>query len=387
MKTIPSALSIPCLKSEWARLIFREEKSFVFVDTNILLWIFRLNDLARSQFMLWFKGLADDDRLFFPAWVLHEYNNHLAQGNDEALFPFKRPGKEVLRRLPVIKKYANLLVDEGFLKGTEFESRDTLLSELSDAIESLSAIVRCLNSSQNVDKESIRSEIEPLLNERVLDTDIYKIINDIQSQAGIRFTHNIPPRFEDDGKKKNRYGDLIIWKEILEKCSKERATGAIFLTNDLKRDWVVKPDYLVLEEGDKRRIPNNTRSIRYYIPSPQLVHEFQLHTGSSDFHIIDMEFLSNLLFSLEYNPLNYSQFEQLALAVQVDSEISPTQQVVQWFAKNRSEYENALKGVCRWYYDPSEVDIDKLHEWATERIQNINLDLVNWTDVFCELFL
>ena len=273
------------------------------------------------------------------------------------------------------------------MKGTEFESRDTLLSELSDAIESLSAIVRCLNSSQNVDKESIRSEIEPLLNERVLDTDIYKIINDIQSQAGIRFTHNIPPRFEDDGKKKNRYGDLIIWKEILEKCSKERATGAIFLTNDLKRDWVVKPDYLVLEEGDKRRIPNNTRSIRYYIPSPQLVHEFQLHTGSSDFHIIDMEFLSNLLFSLEYNPLNYSQFEQLALAVQVDSEISPTQQVVQWFAKNRSEYENALKGVCRWYYDPSEVDIDKLHEWATERIQNINLDLVNWTDVFCELFL
>lgn len=220
----------------------------------------------------------------------------------------------------------------------------------------------------------------------MLETDVCEIVSAVQAEATARFLHVLPPGYEDARKIQNPYGDLIIWKEILEKCSEVQAESAVLLTNDLKRDWVVKPDFLILEGG--YQVPNNGKQEReYFIPSPQLIHEFRLCTGRSDFHIVDIELLTSLLFSFEHNRLTYQEFEQLASAVQIDKEISPTQQVIQWFVNNQDAYNNALHGVCRWHYDPSEVDFDKLYEWAVERISDVDLNLVNWGDVFCELFL
>lgn len=130
MRVIPVTLSVPDVKSELARLIIREQKCLVFVDTNILLWVFRLNALARKELLSWLEELSDCDRLFFPVWVVHEYNLQLSRGSDETLFPFKRPGKEVLSNLTLIKKYASLLADEQFLRGTKFGNRESFLSEL-----------------------------------------------------------------------------------------------------------------------------------------------------------------------------------------------------------------------------------------------------------------
>ena len=57
-------------------------------------------------------------------------------------------------------------------------------------------------------------------------------------EGEFRYRNGIPPGYEDAKNKEGfkQYGDLFIWKEILEKA-KESKVPVIFVINDLKRDW------------------------------------------------------------------------------------------------------------------------------------------------------
>lgn len=65
----------------------------------------------------------------------------------------------------------------------------------------------------------------------------------IYIEGNVRHGLGIPPGFEDaklkDKKDPNgiqKFGDLIIWKEILDKVSSEK-TSLLFITSDVKEDW------------------------------------------------------------------------------------------------------------------------------------------------------
>ena len=61
----------------------------------------------------------------------------------------------------------------------------------------------------------------------------------IVSEGEIRYRNEIPPGFKDASRKEGtqKYGDLIIWKQIIEyACKKEKPI--VFITNDVtKNDW------------------------------------------------------------------------------------------------------------------------------------------------------
>ncbi|MBK7872028.1 MAG: hypothetical protein IPJ74_15805 [Saprospiraceae bacterium] len=60
----------------------------------------------------------------------------------------------------------------------------------------------------------------------------------VVKEGEFRYRNGIPPGYEDARNKEGfkQYGDLFIWKEILEKA-KECNCPIIFVINDLKRDW------------------------------------------------------------------------------------------------------------------------------------------------------
>lgn len=65
---------------------------------------------------------------------------------------------------------------------------------------------------------------------------IHEIIK-IMWEGEVRYKNIIPPGYEDESKKNgNVFGDLIIWKEILDKAKKTNA-DIVFVTEDLKGDW------------------------------------------------------------------------------------------------------------------------------------------------------
>jgi PIN like domain len=77
-----------------------------------------------------------------------------------------------------------------------------------------------------------------------------------------RFKDLVPPGYKDDDRKKdnNKYGDVIIWFQLIEYAKSEKKP-IIFVTDDNKEDWWLKHD---------------GQTIR---PRPELVQEMLTETG------------------------------------------------------------------------------------------------------------
>lgn len=61
-------------------------------------------------------------------------------------------------------------------------------------------------------------------------------ISKIKNEGIRRYKYKIPPGYCDNVKNENEFGDLIVWKELLEK-SKIANRPLIFITRDKKEDW------------------------------------------------------------------------------------------------------------------------------------------------------
>lgn len=97
--------------------------------------------------------------------------------------------------------------------------------------------------------------------------EVYKITE----EGKYRFTYFIPPGYKDleDPNKKGTqiFGDLIIWKQILE-YGKELKKPIILICDDLKEDWC----HTEKRSGGEKRIK---------MPREELIKEFYDFTGSS----------------------------------------------------------------------------------------------------------
>ena len=61
---------------------------------------------------------------------------------------------------------------------------------------------------------------------------------EIISEGELRYKYKIPPGFEDFKKDGiDKFGDLIVWKQILELPKSMEVENIIFITNDEKDDW------------------------------------------------------------------------------------------------------------------------------------------------------
>lgn len=47
-------------------------------------------------------------------------------------------------------------------------------------------------------------------------------VSDIEQEGTIRYENSIPPGYSDRNKATNKFGDLIIWKELLKKSNEEK---------------------------------------------------------------------------------------------------------------------------------------------------------------------
>ena len=75
-------------KSIGIALIYLNDSSLVFIDTNVLIWLYRLNEDSFIEFRRLLNDLIDKYRLVIPNWVVHEYNNLLILNSEEYILNF-----------------------------------------------------------------------------------------------------------------------------------------------------------------------------------------------------------------------------------------------------------------------------------------------------------
>ena len=274
----------------------------IFIDTNIISQLYRLNDAARQDFYNWVKSCGD--RFHIPVWVIHEYSDKI----------YHNKTTDYLSELSRIKQYSNDFsnisdfvkgyVGESLLVGSVFQGKVQELKNEIDAIEdSLKRISTAINKNIAKHQTTVHEEIIKQLEGKILDSDIYSIVGSADNIFCQRSSNRIPPGYKDNTKEENRVGDFIIWMEILHYCKKNNVKKAILITRDMKTDITYFPDNQTVEGY---RPAGNTETIR--VAKNSLVYEFYTYTKSDQFKIIDFKTFVKIF---------ASQYKDLALSFQL----------------------------------------------------------------------
>lgn len=210
------------------------ENCLFTLDTNILLNLYRYSDSTRKEILQILHAMKD--RLWLPHRAAKEY---------------------FFNRLGVIsqqeKAYEDAIKTIETFQGDLSNSRqhpfltENLMAKLTEVLKEVTSELRVNKNvhAKRTHADEIQQAISELFDGRVGPSYSEAQLDDICKEGDERYNRKTPPGYKDDGKnetaspglaKYRRFGDLIIWKQILEK-SNEAGKGIIFVNDDKKEDW------------------------------------------------------------------------------------------------------------------------------------------------------
>jgi len=294
-----------------------DRETLIFLDTNVLTYLYKLHEAARQEFFQWSGAVAAASRLAIPAWAANEYLSGVTSKTLDAYTPKSKEAGQAKKLLDGLLETASLFVDDASLRRITFPgNRATFLAGFRNAINALTPFTSVF--SQAFEPGLIHQQIDQHLSPVILESDLSALCIRAGKEGPGRFEHRLPPGFRDGGKPENRLGDLIIWFEILEKATGSAADfpKVLYITRDEKDDWVYAPKMRVeLVRGERKPVGNTRPEIK--LADPRLVAEFRNKTTHSNFTIAT---LGTLVEGLSRTDPNL--FAQLAAAIQINIEQS-----------------------------------------------------------------
>ena len=273
---------------------------------------------AREDFYKWVE--ANEEKVRIPNWVMNEYLKRATDNNKlKEFYPVKV--KEISKQIKNQRDCFSILLDEDKVKKAGFASVSDIMDSFNYAYGFFEELHNRFGSNSEIN--TIRDEINLHFSKLALVQKI-PITSDLVSEFNIRLENKMPPGF-DEYKEKNIIGDFIIWKEILADVKSKNIKKAIFLTNDGKKDWVYKPEKVIIGGRD---ISNNESKEPYDIslpvklPDPRLVNEYYFATGTGDFYICDFYFFCNVLSA--QSPGEYRNLELINHQIEKEKSTSPS---------------------------------------------------------------
>jgi hypothetical protein len=110
----------------------------------------------------------------------------------------------------------------------------------------------------------------------------------------------MPPGFHDQKKEQNRYGDVLIWEEMVQDifAAGSDATGqkrhAVLVSRDQKTDWVSAAPFVLNDRGEAQK-SNRDEELDVILAHPLLVHEFTARSRGDGLFITNPGFLASAL--------------------------------------------------------------------------------------------
>lgn len=236
------------------------EKALFVFDANILLNLYRYSDETRDDF---FKILEKvKDRIWIPHQSASEFfNNRLTVINQQ-----EKSYEEASSSLKLIENEFKNSRQHPFITAKLLKKFSSLTKEICEQLTESKEF-----HNKRINQDDILDKIEALFNGKVGNEYEKDKLEEVYKEGESRFLDKIPPGYKDGGKKDDtskdihKYGDLIVWKQVLDK-SKELKKGIILITDDRKEDWWV-------------RFKGKTLN-----PRPELKKEFQSETKQA-FHM------------------------------------------------------------------------------------------------------
>lgn len=210
----------------------------VILDTNALLNLFRYSPSTRDDFLKVLTALRD--RLWLPHQVALEFHRHRLEVMDQQTEAFaevevalKAAQSSVAKTLQKFRRHPSLDIST-FSKQLDEKIKEQLDSLAEAREEHETSILK------GKTYESTFESITDLFDSKVGGPYGTDELNALYVEGAARYEAKVPPGFKDaDKPEPERYGDLVLWKQILGKGSTE-PRPAIFVTDDAKEDWWYK---------------------------------------------------------------------------------------------------------------------------------------------------
>ena len=258
--------------------------TFIF-DTNVLLNLYRYQSTTKDQLLEVMGTLSE--RIWIPHHVGLEFQRNrlvvIAQQQDKyedvknIISNSVQEIENKFEALQLKKRHSHINPDK-LIKDIQ-EVTDKFESELKKSEEESITISSDDAIREKIDKLFFK-KIGPPPNEQ-------SALEDIYSEGENRYEMCFPPGFKDTDKDedqecfsyggltyKRKFGDLIVWKQIIDHAKKSKTKNVIFVTDDAKSDWWFK----VKNKGSK------TIGAR-----PELIDEIIRDAGVERFHIYNTE--------------------------------------------------------------------------------------------------
>ncbi|MGF2074971.1 PIN domain-containing protein [Enterococcus casseliflavus] len=240
---------------EMPKLDNKDKELLVVLDTNILLHVLRYSRNSRQKLFQSIKKV--DSRIFIPYIVGLEYNTNkknVMHSLTSAENSFKKKYESI--RTKTIGDFNTEFNKLGskITSSDEAEVRKRIKENFSETVNEVfdkffEERVKEELSLITVDTQSI-NEFEKLYEGKVAQKPTQSWINEIETRGEERYANNIPPGYLDKNKTdisifygthyKKKYGDLILWEEIIKKAKDEHIKKVVFISDDLKEDWIFK---------------------------------------------------------------------------------------------------------------------------------------------------
>ena len=205
------------------------------LDTNILLNLYRLTESTRNDILNILKKF--NDKLWMPFQVGFEYHEN-REGVIESISDKKLKDH-------VYKTFESL--NNTFKTNhsrNPYITIDAWEKKIHKETDSFEKFIKTKYKEAPLfaEQDDILIALNKLFSGKVGDNPTKAELQRIYDEGKNRYASKIPPGYKDDPEKKGKgerhlYGDLIIWKEIIEKARVEKK-NVFFVSDDRKEDWV-----------------------------------------------------------------------------------------------------------------------------------------------------
>ena len=227
-----------------------KESKFIF-DANVLLNIYSYPESARDIFFSVLNKV--EGRTWIPYQVALEFHRNRTNR-------IKQSNKKIEQLLEQVKKTGVELQQE--LRSIEFEKRNTGIENIEERLSAVQVSHQSLSDAIQLAcnrlpvvglDEEIGLKIADMFDGKVGDPPGNQAeLSEMLKDAEDRYEKKIPPGFED-AKKGNeyrdrgviyqaKYGDLVLWNQLIKYVNDENIENVIFVTGDRKADWWLVED-------------------------------------------------------------------------------------------------------------------------------------------------
>lgn len=214
--------------------VFKDKKTYFVFDTNALLDIYRVGKSLSSKIMKILENYKD--QIVIPFHVAEEYHDNMLS----VIIGYSNKYDYLAKNLSLE------VLSKGVISEYELDKfpfiRDTLKRCLGDVpkqfAKEMQKEYKFLHSQLST--WNLQNNIASFLDNKILQGFSKEKIAEIEKDGAERYKLHIPPGHEDKDKTTNKYGDLIIWKELLEFANGHQDSSIVLVSRDLKEDWITK---------------------------------------------------------------------------------------------------------------------------------------------------